>query len=129
MSVEALPYGFSSHPALDLPFLNAKTANTRAASTNPVKKDVLELVNQNPTGSSTHNRLLQGLKTVSDDDTLKDLTNTILLINASFTNIDIALGLLDEKNYRKKKAGGSPDGDLIGKLRPVWHAIKNVRCF
>ena len=125
MSVEALPYGFSSHPALNLPFLNAKTA----ASTNPVKKDVLELVNQNPTGSSTHNRLLQGLKTVSDDDTLKDLTNTILLINASFTNIDIALGLLDEKVYRKKKAGGFPDGDLIEKFRPLWEGDQERTLF
>ena len=130
MSVEALPpYDFASHPALNLPFLNAKTANTQAANTDSdsVKKDVLKLVKKDPNG--IQNRLLKSLKNMGADETLKDLTNSIHLINASFTNISIALGLLDEKNYRKKKADGSPGDEPIEKFRPDWDAIKDVRCF
>ena len=58
-----------------------------------------------------------------------EVTNTIRLINASFTNISVALGLFDEKNYRKKKTDGSPDGDLVEKFRPMLDEIKDVRCF
>lgn len=62
-----------------------------------MKKDVFELVNQDPNSIHT-NRLFQVLKRgIEADRTFNALTNAIHIF------IDITLGLLDEKSTESKK--------------------------
>lgn len=64
-----------------------------------MKKDVFELVNQDPNSIHT-NRLFQVLKRgIEADRTFNALTNAIHI----FIDINIALGLLDEKSTESKK--------------------------
>jgi len=43
----------------------------------------------------------------------KDLTNQIHVATVDFTKVKVTLGILDDKNYRKKKPDGSANGDGI----------------
>ncbi|KAF9526323.1 hypothetical protein CPB83DRAFT_858163 [Crepidotus variabilis] len=115
-------YDKKSYPGLGLPsYSGVDRKPTELEADFHTLADVAKKHERNNPGD-IHDRLVESLKQVNAEETLKNLTNHILELKVSFGKISVALGQVDDKNYRKK-SDSSTNEERIEKFRPTWDKI------